>query len=378
MIQNLIALTGLSQDVSRAYRSGIRNWPAELAVSMGVRDVEPTGSAKPWQPFGQEGITAEKAAISSWLDAFAAHPLTTLLTLNDGELFVRADVGGVGFFRFGRGVLAVGGALTPDGDHRPTLEAFLEWCAAERLIPQFVHFSRATAAALAQLGFKIDQLGASYSLALDDGKLSGRQYQQVRRKLNKAQRLGVTIERIENVGRFETLIPTLQEINRQWLRQKGAKHIKLLVCEFNRIRPDADTLIYTAWHDGELVAYLVFSRTTGSDSGWFHNLSRRKPGCVDGTMQLIVSRLMEDVGNGIIHFGFTPLVELQAPVYPHSKVASVIARQLSKFGGVVYPARSQRQYKASWCPTEVSPEYLAYRGSTLRAILWFLRATNSL
>lgn len=331
-----------------------------------------------WQPVGQEGLTTDAAAIEGWISEYGRHPLSVLLPINGGELFVRAGVGGVGFIRWRKGLLAVGGALTHDHDHLPTLAAFLDWCERERLPPRFVHFSSATAVALATLGFKIDQLGASYSLAFQDGSLSGKKYQQVRRKLNKAQRLGVTVERIQDEERYRALAPTFRDINRQWLRQKGTKHINLLVCEFDRIKPNADTLIYAAWHEGELIAYLIFSRTLGDDAGWFHNLSRRKTGRVDGTMQLIVSTLMRDVGSGIIHFGFTPLVDLTDPIYPHSAVASSIARQLAKLGGVVYPARSQRQYKVSWCPSQVSPEYLAYRGNTLGAMFWFLRATNSL
>ncbi|MDJ0641452.1 MAG: DUF2156 domain-containing protein [Erythrobacter sp.] len=331
-----------------------------------------------WQPADEVGTSTDANDIAGWIDAYGQHPLAILLSINGGELFVCRYVGGVGFFRWGKGVLVVGGALTSNQDHVPTLTAFLDWCDEQKLVPRFVHFCSATAAALATLGFKIDQLGASYSLAFEDGNLSGKEYQQVRRKLNKARRLGVTIERIEDARRYSELVPRLRKINRQWLRQKGAKHIDLLVCEFDRIRPAADTLVYTAWHEGNLIAYLVFSRTLGQDAGWFHNLSRRQTGCVDGTMQLIVSTLMKDLGSGVIHFGFTPLVELEEPIYPHSPIATAIARQLSKLGGVVYPARSQRQYKVSWCPSETSREFLAYRGNPLGAVLWFLRATNSL
>jgi lysylphosphatidylglycerol synthetase-like protein (DUF2156 family) len=329
-----------------------------------------------WKPADLAGSTSEPAAMRAWVDRYGLHPLAVLPALNGGELFVHGGLGGVGFFRWRRGVLAVGGALTAERDHRAVLSAFLEWCSQHQLKPRFVHLPAASAEALAALGFKIDQLGASYSLAFDGGDLPGRSYQQVRRKLNAAWRAGVTVERVD-APRYAELLPQLREINRQWLRQKGAKHIRLLVCEFDRIAADADTRIYVASHHDRVIAYLVFNRTLGADAGWFHNLSRRATGCVDGTMQLIVSTFMREVGHGTLHFGFTPLVELVEPAYPHDAVATWIARQLARRGGVVYPARSQRQYKVSWCPTGIAPEYFAYRGSTLGAMIWFLRATNS-
>jgi lysylphosphatidylglycerol synthetase-like protein (DUF2156 family) len=342
------------------------------------REAIPARASTLWYPSTEEGTTTEVSHIGHWIDKCAEHPLAVLPKLNGGELYVRAGVGAVGFFRWKDGLLVVGGALSCDDDKLPILAAFLDWCQRQGKAPYFVHFSPETATALATLGFNIDQLGASYSLRFENDDLSGKGYQQVRRKLNKARRSGVVIERVDDEARYAELVPQLRDINRQWLRQKDAKAIRLLVCEFERIKPDPDTLIYTAWHEGKLVAYLVLSRTPGRDWGWFHNLSRRETGCVDGTMQLIVSTFMREVFSGVIHFGFTPLVELTASAYPHSRAATWIASWLAKFGGIVYPARSQRQYKASWNPTQISPEYFAYRGNTLRAVFWFLRATNSL
>lgn len=339
---------------------------------------ETVGGRAPSQLAGPVGLTTDATVMADWIGKFGKHPLAFLVLLNGGELFVCAGVGAVGFFRHGNGVLAVGGALTSAQDHSATIREFLLWCHREGLKPRFIHFPPETAAALAAEGFKVDQLGASYSLEFGDTGLKGGQYRQVRRKLNKAKRLGVTVERIETQSRFEELLPTFHEVNRQWLRQKGGKHLRLLVCDLERMVAGQDTLMYAAWHKGELVAYLIFSKTLGEDSGWFHNLSRRKTGCVDGTMQLIMARLMQDISSGTVHFGFTPLVEITDAAYPHSKVAGAIIRLLCRLGGVLYPARSQRQYKMSWCPTQTMPEYFAYQGSSIKALVWFLRATNSL
>ena len=313
----------------------------------------------------------------AFLAAGSAHPLTLLLRNRAAEFFRDGD-DGVGFFRHGRGALVVGGALAHPDRRSQTLRRFVAWCDDQRLRPVFMHIPSQDAPTLAELGFRIDQLGASYSRHFDSDQLDGSSFRQVRRKLNAARRAGVTVERIDDAARFAAVRPTLVEINADWLKRKGQRHLRHLVGAFDEIRLDEDERLYVAWNEGRLIAYVLFSRTLGPDAGWFHNLSRRRTGCVDGTMQMIVVTLMREVGAGLLHFGFTPMVELRPALYPHSRGLAWVVGALAARGGVVYPARSQRQYKVSWAPDLIEPEYFAYRGNPLIAALWLLRATNSI
>lgn len=307
----------------------------------------------------------------------SSHPLTLLLRSRHTQFF-RHGAGGIGFFRHARGLLAVGGALAAADQRAQLLRAFVDWCQDQGCRPYFMHIPEPDLPILAELGFRLDQLGASYSRRYESDRLDGNAFRQVRRKLNAARRSGVTVERIDNAARLNGLRPKLNEINAQWLKAKRHGHLRYLVGHFDEIRLDDDERLYVAWHDGHLIAYILFSRSFGPDEGWFHNLSRRRTGCVDGAMQMIVSTLMQDTGSGNLHFGFTPMVELQPNSYPGSPPLAWTIAALARRGGVVYPARAQRQYKISWAPETVTREYFAYRGNSLLASLWLLRATNSI
>lgn len=318
-----------------------------------------------------------KSDVRALLDSGSAQPLTVLLNSPHAQFF-RDKAGAVGFFRHGRGILSVGGALAAPDRRAEVLQAFVRWAEAQGHRPYFMHAPETDLPILAEMGFRLDQLGASYSLQYDSAGLDGSAYRQVRRKLNAARRAGVTVEYIADRARFDLVKPQLADINRQWLKAKRHGHLRYLVSHFDNIRIDEGERLYVARHDGEAIAYVLFSRTFGHDAGWFHNLSRRRTGCVDGTMQMIVTELMRDTVSGNLHFGFTPMVELRPNALPGSAPLARIVAALARRGGVVYPARAQRQYKISWAPQTITPEYFAYKGNSLMASLWLLRATNSI
>jgi lysylphosphatidylglycerol synthetase-like protein (DUF2156 family) len=324
-------------------------------------------------------VITQPGEVEAWLRTHSIHPLSLLLKNEGGRVFADADGAGIGFFETPGAVLSIGGVVPGARTPRAVLDGFLDWCAAARRKPRFVHFSAADAAMLDAAGFHVEQIGASFALDFDSAALEGKAYRQVRRKLQKAGRAGMRVEEICTRERFAELRGTIDAINAEWQRAKRAKPLRRLVYAFDLVAPSADERVFVAWHGDEIIAYLVFSRVLRNGSPvWFHNLSRRRTGCADGTMQSIVSQFLESSGAGTLHFGFTPLVEMAPPTMRHSALFAKVARWLSRRGGVVYPARAQRQYKMSWSPTEIIPEFFAYREPTLAAALGLLRSTNSI
>jgi lysylphosphatidylglycerol synthetase-like protein (DUF2156 family) len=324
-------------------------------------------------------VIEEPHRVIEWLRQHSRHPLSLLLRNVGARVFVDASGGGVGFIEAGRSALCIGGVVPGTQPALATLEQFLKWCDDRGLKARFVHITGEDAAKLEKCGFRVEQIGASYQSRFALASLEGKQFRQVRRKLSNARRAGVTVEEVRDEGRFAELAPMFAEINSQWLGAKRAKPLRHMVCAFDLVRPGADDRVFVAWHGGQMVAYLVFTRTLRRDGQiWFHNLSRRLTGCVDGTMQVIVAKFLEENAPCTLHFGFTPLVEMQPPQFVHSRLFSRITGWLSARGGIVYPARAQRQYKMSWAPDTITPEYFAYRENTLSAALGLLRTTNSI
>ena len=314
-----------------------------------------------------------------FLRLYSLHHLSCLL-LNPAAIIFQTEPNcGVGYTIHKRVVIVIGGIMAPTELIEKTGGIFLAWCTRKKLTPLFVHLSQNDRNFLIRRGFRINQIGASYSLSFNKFTATGKKYRQVRRKLNNALRSGVTAAEITTQSEFHNIRDQLVAINKNWLKGKKAKKIRILVSEFDNLSfPSDEHKLFIARHGGKITSYIVFSRTYGKEAGWFHNLSRRNTGCVDGTMQLMVTKFLETLENETLHFGFTPLVEMNSNTINGSHSFSKIARFLSNRGGVVYPARAQRQYKVSWNPNQVKLEYFSYKGLVLPRVLNLLVLTNSL
>lgn len=258
---------------------------------------------------------------------------------------------------------------------------YLDWCKQNNYKPLFLHFPDSDIELFNEFGFKVNQIGACYGIDMNQYSMAGKKFQQLRYKINKAKSKNIIVEEIHSQKEFHETKPKLIEINDSWLKKKKAKPIHIMVTDFDSIRLDVSSnRLFVARFDGEIISYILYSKTFGDDSGWFHNLSRHKKGAPDGSMQLITKTFMEDMAGktAYLHFGFTPLVEMGQEKAIGSNGFKRIAEYLSAKGGVVYPARSQRQYKMSWRPTYISPEYFAYNCGALSALLSLLFATNSI
>lgn len=313
------------------------------------------------------------------------HPLTCLLTNPDVVLHrVRSD-GAVGYLAHGtKADICLGGVLAPAHRRAAVLDDYLRNAADRGATPIFVHLTEADAALLNERGFLVNQLGASYSLRLHDYDMGGKRFQQLRNKINRAEKAGIHVKAIVTAQDFEAVRPALDKITSLWLAAKNAKPLKGLVTDFSALKmPNPDHRVYVASMGADVVAYVVYTRTWGEAGGWFHDLSRKLPDTQDGVMQLINQKALHQFMQeraAYLHFGFTPLVEMQSEkTFTGSGAFDSIANWMARKGGVVYPSTSQRQYKMSWRPQLISPEYIAFpKGKALKALWSVLRATNSI
>ena len=82
-----------------------------------------------------------------------------------------------------------------------------------------------------------------------------------------------------------------------------------------------------------------------------------------------------------LHFGFTPfLVAMSGAAVerPDHWLVSRLVRLIGRWGRVIYPARTQLQYKQKWAPEIVETEYIAFQKVSLGALFALLIATRSL
>ncbi len=340
--------------------------------------------------------TAERAAAG----AAACGPLDVLrrhgdhssgfLTLNEAmRHHVAAGIDGYVAYRPAgrRHLLQLCGPVAAPDDRTPLLRSFLRWADDGGRRVTAVQLTRADAALYVRHGFRVDQLGASYSIDLARFTLRGTRFMRARNKIKRARRSGVTVaewgwdEQQSPAGRAG-----LAAIDRAWLRGKGwhVKELAFMVGERGGPAARARRL-FVAVCGGVPLAYATYSPCFGAQPGWLYDLTRRRPDAPAGTIELLFSTALErlrEEGCGWLHLGHTPMVQLDPRHRPSAGSSALVAgtlRLLERHGEAIYPARSQEQFKLKWAPHAIEPEYIGFRPRVSPGALWrLLRTTRAI
>jgi lysylphosphatidylglycerol synthetase-like protein (DUF2156 family) len=325
----------------------------------------------------------ELGRVAGILARHAENP-SAFLALNDETChFTVPGVDGVIAYQLaGRRTIAqLGGVFADPADQALLLAAFLDFAHVRRRKVVAVQLMRRDAELYATYGFTVNQLGADYARELSGFSLRGKKHMQLRNKVSRARRAGVSVVEAD----LDRLGPQLDEIDRLWLRSKGrhAKELRLMVGQRGGLAQPNRRLFAALDETGAVLGYVSFSPVYGTQSGWLHDLSRRRPDAPPGVLELIVVTAIEIFQAeqaSHVHFGFTPFTSLSAEheVEGASRVAARILQFLAKHGSAVYPAASQLAYKEKWGLDLVQPEYIAFQGGiSLRRIWSLLRVTNA-
>jgi lysylphosphatidylglycerol synthetase-like protein (DUF2156 family) len=320
--------------------------------------------------------------VLSALERYADNP-SAFLALNRGnEYFTCPDIDGIVCYRpHGRRWLQFGGPFT-DAASRMELEtSFVEHAHRNGRRVIGVQLQHADAELFAELGFTVNQIGASYAVELTSFSLRGKRFVKLRNKISRALRSGLHVAEVD----ADEYIENVEEIDTRWLRDKGrhTKELKFLIGEIGGAHQSLRKL-FVGSIAGKPIAYISYAPVYGSRPGWLHDLSRRLPDCPPGVMEAINSHAIERflaMGARWLHFGFTPFTGLDDAHQSAtaSKVAALIVRLVADHGDHIYPAKSQLEYKLKWFPSTVLPEYFAFDGGLSPRSLWSLvRATNVL
>jgi lysylphosphatidylglycerol synthetase-like protein (DUF2156 family) len=233
-------------------------------------------------------------------------------------------------------------------------------------------------------GFRVNQMGCSYTLQLSDFSLGGSRFMKLRNKIKQPLKAGVTVRELTGTGEApEALVRRLDQVSAAWLQAKGShiKELRFLVGEMESLQREG-TRCFGALRGEEIIAFVTYVPSYGRLSGFMHDLTRRTPDCPPGTLEAINCQAIETFkAEGVSHlcFGFTPLVGIADKHPSHSRVIAKLFRVMAEKAAFIYPAVSQEAYKRKWHPQFVEPEYLAFQGSFALSQLWsFLRLTRSI
>lgn len=312
-------------------------------------------------------VSTESAldTLLTWAD----HPSALLALNGDTRHFAVPGRPGLVPYREAAGwAFVLCGPIAPQGERAALLGAFRAFARARgrrvcavQVRPDDVPLWRAA-------GFRLNQLGTSFSLDLSTFTLRGAAFMQLRNKVSRARRAGVeVVEAGVEVARGPALWAELEGVTARWLGTKRKELMSFLVGELGR-PDDAWRRVFVARQGGRAVGFVTCVPAPGARPGLYHDLSRRTPDAPPGVMELLDVTAIERVraeGAGWLHFGLTPLVGLEREAElggGGSAFASWALRWLAAHGEGVYPAQGQAAYKRKWGALVEEPELFAYEG----------------
>lgn len=308
---------------------------------------------------------------------------SAFLAVNEGnEYFTLPDRPGVVVYRTtSRRLVQLGGPFAPEESYLDLLNAFRAH-ADERGLPIVaVQLQERDAKLYTQHGFTVNQIGASYAVDLEGFTLAGTRFMQLRNKISRALRNGLTVVEADYADYAEAM----RTVDSVWLPSKGehATQLEYLVGQYGG-EMQKHRRLFVGTIDGELAGYISYSPVFGSRPGWMHDLSRRRPDNTPGIMEAINKAAIDTFrAEGVhwLHFGFTPFTTLrdewEQPGY--SRAFNWFMHVLWEHGAEVYPAQTQLAYKDKWAQSLILPEYVAFQGpASLTGFTHIFRACAAL
>jgi len=282
----------------------------------------------------------------------------------------------------GRHLVVLGGVHALPWSEDELLDAFLDHAAAGGRRVLAVQVRERQVKLFRDRGFTVNQLGTSFGLRLRGFTLAGSARMQLRNKLGRARRAGVRVVEVgRDVPRDRAIFAGLRAISDAWLACKGGRELDFMVGELGEPDETARRIFLALDAAGGALGFITYVPVWGSAPGYLHDLTRRRPEAPPGVMELLNATAVERMraeGVRFLHFGFTPFIVDPAEGDAGSRIAAWAVRALGRWGGAIYPARSQARYKEKWGPDLVEREYLAARPLGLRAVLDLLRVTRTL
>jgi lysylphosphatidylglycerol synthetase-like protein (DUF2156 family) len=307
---------------------------------------------------------------------------SAFLAVSDGNSYFTSPArpGVIVYRTAGRHLVQFGGPFAPAESGVELLKEFLRLAAEQDRTVVAIQLQRADAEIYARHGFTVNQVGASYAVDLDEFSLRGTAFMQLRNKISRAGRAGLTV--VEST--VDEWHDEMRKLDQTWLRSKGeeVRQLEFLVGQYGGTMQPHRRL-FVGLIGGQLAGYISYSPVYGSRPGWMHDLSRRIPDKTPGVMEAINHAAIEQFrseGERWLHFGFTPFTALDAEVeMPGASPGfAQFMHLLWAHGEAVYPAQTQLAYKQKWAPQVVLPEYVAFQGRAgIAAFAHVFRACNA-
>lgn len=265
----------------------------------------------------------------------------------------------IGYRVAGRYALALGDPVGPQTEFAATISEFRDFCQARGWRVGFHQVSAEHLASYEALGFQRLKVGDDAIVDLDRFCLAGSAMKEFRNTVNRLDRLGYRVERIDP-PLADPLLTDLKRISDQWLGIPGHRERTFTLGRFERWYVQA-TPVYVAFDsDDRAVAFLNLVPSYDPALATV-DLMRRRPEHVNGLMDYLFAKVFLDLKQrGVRSFslGMAPLSDRngQSPATLDERLVYWTMKRLP----FVFRADSLRRFKAKYADSW-EPRYAVYQ-----------------
>ena len=233
--------------------------------------------------------------------------------------------------------VTVGGPFGDPGEFDAAAVEFLDYCAAQSLVPCFYSVTDGQWDVLQARGFRRAQVASETLLDVDTMEFKGKEWQNVRTALNKAAKLGITTL----WSRYSALTTgqrtQIHEISEEWVSEKPLPEMGFTLGGVEELKDDAVQLCLAVDGDGRIhgITSWLPVYEGGVEKGWTLDFMRRNTDAFNGVMEFLIAQ-------AVLHFkGQVPTISLSGtplstePAPEHAEVSEQVVQ-----GGETGPAGS--------------------------------------
>ena len=286
------------------------------------------------------------------IEKFGYLPVSRAMASDDLSFFTVKDRKGFIGYREKGGILLVPGEpICAMEDMEIFLDIFM---ARSRELAKKICFfgcSERAAEEARSVGYSVIKFGQEAVLDIRNFSLKGNRMENVRRGLNHAGNVGVTVNEYPyQRGRVSELERELEEVSRDWLTSKRTPELEFLLgrTEFHRLE---GRRIFTAKSRDRIEGFVILNRVPLGE-GWYTDILRRRNDAPNGVIEKLIVEIMDVLrpeGARNLFLGMVPFVGIDTDAEENRKLSRLMDSMKDRMD-FLYPIRPEHFFKNKFHP----------------------------
>jgi phosphatidylglycerol lysyltransferase len=304
---------------------------------------------------------APAADVQRLVHSHGQRSLSSFATLEDKHhLLVAGGRGLVAFAVRGHVAFAAGDPLCAPGDLEQAMSDFVLHCRRNGWTPCVYEAADAGLPAYRRLGMRTLKMAEEAIVDLAGWSLAGGKRAALRSMVHKVTRMGLVVRRYDRrMARDAAVDEQLEQISEEWLEKKPLGEMGFTVSRFALEALD-EVHVFIATQGDRVVAFTSW-RPYRNGRAAVLDLMRKRRDAPSGTMDLLVSRSLEELGDTGLEeasLANAPLANVQTPRGGLEKGVALLFENLNAFYGYKNLFQFKKKFAPRW-----EGLYLVYPGA---------------